>query len=104
MMNDTTVAFQTDTLTGSSLWELPDSEYHIVWNGPGAPLILTKKISGGRMTPVDFDGKSKVFVSHGDAQAGFDIFLALTKARRSAQQAAVTERPIRTKRKITAAS
>jgi hypothetical protein len=99
MMKDRTAAFQSASSTGSSLWELPASEYHVVWNGPGTPLILTKKIAGGRMTPVDFDGKSKVFVSHEDAQAGFDIFMALTKARRSAPQSAVTERPIRTKRK-----
>ncbi len=92
-MNDTTTTTiqpEQDQPT-SKTWDMATSEYCVTWDGPGSGLILTKKIPGGRLTPIDFDGKNKLFSSTADAQAGFDIFLARTEARRNAPTPLFTE-------------
>ncbi len=84
-MNDTTTTIQPEMdQPTSKAWDMTDSEYCVKWAGSGSGLILTKKIPGGRLTPIDFDGKNKLFSSYADAQAGFEIFLARTEARRNA--------------------
>jgi len=90
-MNDTTTTPPDITNHTSKTWDMVNSEYCVTWAGPGSGLILTKKIAGGRLTPIDFDGKNKQFASDTDAQVGFDIFLARTEARRNLPAPLFTE-------------
>ena len=98
-MNSTATPLQTKIDQTGLRWNMPNSEYCVIWAGPGTSLILTKKAPGGRLTAIDFDSKSKTFPSHEEAQAGFDFFLARTEARRNAQPPAFVEHSIRHKRK-----